>query len=138
MRVVIDSNVFIAFFWKNDPNRDKAIEIIDKIKNKEIEVFVPALFLPEVCGSIQRRTNDTSTTIQIKQKLLSLIEENILTEIELTKNRIKSVSETAIKFSLKGPDAVYADLAIEKKASLITFDGEIKRKIKGKVKLFEI
>lgn len=138
MRAIIDSNVFVAFFWKRDLNRKKTINIITDIKNKVIQPFVPAIFLPEVCGSIQRRINDANVTRQIKQEITGMVDEEILNEVELTKARIRSASETSIKFGLKGPDAIYVDLAIEKKAALITFDESLKKKIKGKIKLFKI
>jgi predicted nucleic acid-binding protein len=46
--------------------------------------------------------------------------------------------EKAIKFNLRGGDAIFVSLAREFNTSFLTFDEEVKRKIIGKIKLFEI
>ena len=42
------------------------------------------------------------------------------------------------EFELKGADAVHVALAKELEAKFLTFDKEVKGRIKGKIKLFEV
>lgn len=137
MKVVIDSNVFVSLFFEDDINRERAIKAFDEIKDRKIQAIISTITFPEVCGTIARRIFDKRTIKKIKKKIDEWIEKKLFIVEELTEDRMKISCEIAIEFGLKGPDAIVVSIAKELEASLLTFDEEIKRKIKGKVKLFE-
>jgi predicted nucleic acid-binding protein len=137
MKIVIDSSVIVSFFFK-DIYYDKAIEIFRKLKKEKTENIISTIALPEVCSAIIRQTNNKDYAAIVKRKIEKWIKDNFLKIEELTKERMLLASSTAIEFGLKGVDAIVVSLVKELKASLLTFDEEIKRKIKGKIKLFEL
>jgi predicted nucleic acid-binding protein len=137
MKIVIDSSVIVSFFFK-DIYHDKAIEIFRKLKKEKTENIISTIALPEVCSAIIRQTNNKDYAAIVKRKIEKWIKDNFLKIEELTKERMLLASSTAIEFGLKGVDAIVVSLVKELKASLLTFDEEIKRKIKGKIKLFEL
>ncbi len=98
---------------------------------------MPSLALPETCGVI-RRVFGGYLAIIVRDKLLALTENKLVEVKELTMERMKMSAETAIRFGIKGGDAVFVSLAEEYSAQLVTFDEALKKKIKGKVKLFKI
>lgn len=57
---------------------------------------------------------------------------------ELTLDRMKYATEDAIKFGLKGADAVFVALTKEMNAKLVTFDDKLERKLAGKIKIYRI
>jgi len=127
---VIDACVFISMFNENDPNHNKAIKILEEIIDKKLKAIIPALTLPEVCGAVARSLNKKIAK-EIREKIESWIESGLIHVEELTKNRAKNAAEIAIKLGLKGSDAIYVALAKEFNTQLLTFDKEIKRKLKS-------
>lgn len=137
MEIVVDSGVFIAFFIEGDKFRPPSLKLIEKVRNGEIEPYIPAIFLPEVCGSLARRVGKSLAKLA-KNEIEKMVEVEILLEEELHEKRIRNSAKAAIRFGIKGSDSVFVSLAQEFGAPLATFDEELKKRIKGKVKLFEI
>ncbi len=137
MVVVLDSSFFVSLFLETDEHHKKAVGIFEKLATGQTDVLAPTLFFPEVLGTITRVTGDIHFAEIIEETLGKWIE-NIISVKELTKERMKHSTETAISFRLKGADAVFVSLTKELDASLVTFDGDVKKKIKEKIKLFEI
>jgi predicted nucleic acid-binding protein len=137
MKIVIDSSVIVGFFFK-DIHHDKAIEIFRKLKKEKTENIISTIALPEVCSAIVRQTNNKDYAAIVKRKIEKWIKDNFLKIEELTKERMLLASSAAIEFGLKGADAIVVSLVKELKASLLTFDEEIKRKVRDKIKLLEV
>jgi len=135
--IVVDSSFFVSLFLKTDENHKTAIKIFEEFATKHKELLSPTLFFPEVVGTIKRRTDDMHFA-QIIEETLGKWVENLIGLKELTKERMLLSSEHAILYGLRGADAVFAALAAETKSELLTFDEEIRKKFKGKIKIFEI
>jgi len=136
VRVVLDSSVLFSMFFEGDKFNPKGKEVLFKIVNKELEPTIPTLAVPEVCGAIRRITKDSKLAQIIEDRLNFWIDSKMFDVKELTIERMKSSTQDAIMFSLKGADAVFVSLAHELKTDFLTFDEGIKKKIKGKIKLF--
>lgn len=113
------------------------MRILEQFFTKRIECLAPTLFFPEVIGTIRRKTGNIRFA-QIIEETLERWIENFITVKELTKERTRTSVEHAILYGLKGADAVFTSLATETKSELLTFDENLKDKIKRKIKLFEI
>lgn len=114
------------------------MKIFDQFMAKKIEVIIPTLAMPEVCGAMKRETKDYKLSMIVQSQLGGWIENNIIFVKELTIERMKYATEDAIGFGLKGADAVFIALTKEMDARLATFDRSLKDKVKKKIKLFEI
>jgi predicted nucleic acid-binding protein len=138
MRVLLDSTIIFSIFHEKDPFHHLGMEIFNQFMSKKIEAFIPTLAMPEVCGAMKRETNDYKISMIVQSQLDGWIENNIISVKELTTDRMKYATEDAIEFGLKGADAVFVSLARELDAPLATFDDGVKKKIRGKIKLFKI
>jgi len=138
LKVVIDSSVLISIFSQNDKFHKLALKIIEKLRASTVEIYVPSLALPEVCGGITRITRDRKEGEAAKGVIQRWIDSGFFTMEELTKDRMLGAANFAIEFKVRGADAIFSSLALEKGAQLITFDEELKKKIKRKIKLFEL
>lgn len=137
MRVVVDSTVLVSIFSDEDKFHNLGLDIFSKILEKKIEAIVPTLATPETCGMIGRVFGKHLGEI-VEEQLNTWIENGMLSVKELTLDRMKNATESAIFFELKGADAVFVSLTKELDVSLATFDDRVKKKVKEKVKLFEI
>lgn len=138
MRVVLDSTVIFSIFYEKDTFHQLGMEIFDQFINREIEAFIPTLAMPEVCGAMKRETKDHKISMIVESQLEGWIENGMISAKELTLDRMKYATEDAIRFGLKGADAVFIALAKELDASLATFDKSLKEKIGRSVKFFEV
>lgn len=137
MKVVLDSSVFVSMFSDEDKFHDIGRDIFLKIIEKKIEPIVPTLALPEICG-VFRRNFGLHLAMIVEDRINSLIDSNMLFVKELTIERMRAATEDAIRFGLKGGDAVFVSLTRELKVQFLTFDDNVKRKIMSKIKLFEM
>lgn len=138
MRVILDSTVLFSIFYNKDKWHKSGMEIFDKFMTKKIEAIIPTLAIPEVCGAMKRETGDYKLPIIAEAQLVSWAEAGLISIKELTMDRMKSATESAIEYSLKGADSVFVGLTKELKGELATFDSGIIDKVKGKVKLFRV
>lgn len=133
--VVIDSNVFVSMFSEKDPNFGKAQRILEQILRKSVKTEAPSVFLPEVCGAI-RRVSNKEFAVAVRNEIESWIDAKLISVYEVTRERMRLASDFAIDLSLKGGDAVFVSLADELNAELLTFDGEVNKRIKNNIKVF--
>jgi len=137
VKIVLDSTVIFSIFYEKDLFHNLAMRIFNQLMDGKLEVFIPTIAMPEVCGAMKRETNDHKISMIVQSQLSGWMENNILSVKELTAERMTYATEDAIMFGLKGADAVFVALARELDAPLATFDDGIKKKIKGKIKIFE-
>jgi predicted nucleic acid-binding protein len=136
MKVVVDSNIFVSLYFETEKFHKKAREFYEKVLLKEIEPISSALMLPEICGSISRRIGKDEAK-RVRAEIESLVKKGVLKLEKITMERINSATTLAIDLQIKGADSLFVSLAKELEAPFLTFDEEVKKKIKGKIKLFE-
>ncbi|MBI2084233.1 MAG: type II toxin-antitoxin system VapC family toxin [Candidatus Aenigmarchaeota archaeon] len=137
MRVVVDTTVLVSVFSDKDKFHKDGIRLYSDILDRKIEPIIPTLAFPETCGVIRRILGE-HIAIMVEDQLNLLVDNEVLKAEELTIKRMKSSVESAIRYSVRGGDAVFISLTEEFDAKLATFDEELKKKIKGRVKLFKI
>ncbi len=137
MKLVLDSTVLVSIFSDQDKFHEKGFSIYSDILDRKLDAEIPTLALPETCGVI-RRSFGEHIAIIVEDQLTTLVENSIISAEELTIERMKKAVEVAIRFSIKGGDAVFVSLAEEESIPLATFDEKLKEKIKGRVKLFKM
>jgi len=135
--IVIDSSFIVSVFVENEENHKRAKEIFQKLISKEEDIYVPTLLAPEVTGTIRRVMNDVHFAQIIEETLKSWMD-NIFIPKDLTEDSMNSAVDSTIRFGLKGGDAVFVSLAKDLNAQLLTFDEEVKKKIKNKIKLYSL
>ena len=134
--IVIDSSFLVSLLVQKDINHQKALNVWRDIREKGVKIFAPALLLPEVCGAIARVTKDKNYANKVKRRIEKWLTMKVLTLKELTIKRASAAANVSIDLNIKGADAIFVSLAHELNLKFLTFDEEIKKKIKDKVKLF--
>jgi predicted nucleic acid-binding protein len=124
--LVVDSSVFIAAFKVGDPFHNQAHQIIEQIGVK-YRAFVSCLVPVEVVGAIARMVGPKHAE-RIRKRFASWAKGGFFAIEELNKKRADEAQLIAIKYRLRGADAVIVQLASEKKCRLASFDGEILQK----------
>ncbi len=137
MKVIVDSNVFVSMYFEKEKFHEKAKEFHEKILLKENEPVSSVLMLPEICGGISRKTGKDKAK-EVRSEIENLVKREILKLEEINSRRMGLASDSAIELQIRGADSVFISLSREFNLPLFTFDEELKKKIRGKVKLFEI
>ena len=133
--IVIDSSFFVSLFVHKDVNHKKALHLWEDLRRKGIKAIAPTLLLPEVCGVIARVTKDKKYANEVKKMMERWLKIGVLVLKELTVKRANVSADISINFNLKGADAIFVSLAQEFNLKFITFDKEIKRKMKNKIEV---
>jgi predicted nucleic acid-binding protein len=123
-------------YFETEKFHEKARRIYEKILLKEIEPVSSAFMLPEICGSISRKIGKDEAK-EVRAEIESLVKKSILKLEKITMERINSASSLAIDLQIKGADSLFVSLAKELGIPFLTFDEEVKKKVKNRVKLFE-
>ncbi len=124
--LVVDSSVFIAAFKVGDPFHSQAHEIIEQVGVK-YRAFVSCLVAVEVVGAIARVVGPRHAEL-VRKRFASWVKGGFFVIEELNKKRADDAQLIAIKYRLRGADAVIVQLASEKKCRLASFDSEIMQK----------
>lgn len=108
------------------------MQIYSDILDKKLEPIIPTLAFPETCGVI-RRVLGEHIAVMTENNLGLLMDNEVIRVEELTIERMKKAAESAIRYSMKGGDAIFVSLAEEFDAKIATFDNEITEKAKNRI-----
>ena len=125
--LVVDSNVLVASFLKEEAFHQEAQSYIAGLEAGEHVFHLPMLVVVEVAGAMSRRlqTNRFALMARARKSLTDWESGGKMRLYELNRPRMQSAILVAEQYHLKGPDAVIAALAEELDVSLKTFDKEI-------------
>ncbi|MDO8786685.1 MAG: type II toxin-antitoxin system VapC family toxin [Sulfuritalea sp.] len=131
--MVVDACVWIAAFMAREPHHLRSIELVRQLAELRQSVILPTLTLAEVVGTIARRSDSTEVAPAIRQFLL--------TETWIEQSSIDVVlggeaASIAMRFRLRGADAVYVALAATRRVPLITLDAEMLERARGVAEVF--
>ncbi len=132
MNFTIDSSVIVASLREGERAHQKSKAFITEVIEGEHTAYESAIVPVEVTAAIKRRTDSRELARQVKKHLLNL---DSLIFCELSKSRMQSAARIAEKVSLRGMDAIIAQIAQEKDTSLVTLDKELKNKAKRIVEI---
>ena len=135
--VTLDSSVLVSAFVKEDRFRPVAFRVMEKVFLGQYHVVTSAIVPVEVCGAISRRAG-VDEAVSVKRQLDKWENMNFIAYSDLSGRRRREATEIAVKFKLKGTDAIVIQAERERKAVLVTFDEEMAEKAKTIVEVLAL
>jgi predicted nucleic acid-binding protein len=130
MSLTIDASVFIAASRTEEPGYRASRQFLLQARAQGMELFCPALALPECAAAITRPTGDSG----LAEELISLIESFPgLQLVPLDIPLARRASQAGIDLRVRGADSVYTSVAQIFDADLITWDREVLERVSGAV-----
>ena len=109
--------------------------LLQQVKEGKYMALESAIVLVEVTAAIRRRTGSRRLARQVRENLLQL---DFLFFLELTESRMNSAARIGERVSLKGMDAIIAQVAEEEDSVLVTLDREFAEKVAEIVSVEEV
>ena len=122
MELVVDANVWLSASGPNEPAHAASVAFLREALTRRITFLLPALILPEVAGTAARRTRDEQNGRALAEHLRQL-PNAVFFDLDL--RRANEAARLASRLFLRGADAQYAALALERHAPLDTLDHEL-------------
>jgi predicted nucleic acid-binding protein len=127
-RLTIDSSVIIASLLKKEPRHKEALEIWNAILSGRNVAVMPYSVLVEVVAAIKRRTRSESLAMEVKQELLNI---EAISFVILDDKSAVEAAEIAARTGVRGMDALVIQVSREFRTQLVTFDDEMREKIRS-------
>jgi len=125
MNCTIDASVFVAASRAPEPHHKASIRFLRQIREQGTEVFCPTLVLTECAAAVARQTGKPV----LAERVIALIDRwPNLHLIPLNEALARQGAQIAITHRLRGSDAVYAAVADMLKATLVTWDSEMRQR----------
>ncbi len=124
--IVLDASVFLAAISPHEVHHQAARALYDTAP-EDRPFLVPALFRTEVLAALaQRRENEEfMDTVDV------LVSGPRFHSVAIDSALIERASQVARAAHLRAYDAVYAALALDRGAQLMTLDGEVRSRLLG-------
>ena len=122
MTYVVDASVWVSDIRPSDVNHNASRAFFDRIRLQGEPLVGPSLTLVECAGAISRPTQNP----RLGTAAVAIIGVTPnLALVELSEDRARKAAAIAASHALRGADAVYAQVAVENSATLITWDNEM-------------
>ena len=122
MKVVIDSNVFVAALDPRDRFHAECRPVFERLLRLEIEALCPVLVLVETVCVLRRRTNDAELAANLLKNLALLPGVNWL---DMTVEVATQAGVLGVHTALRGGDAIVVQVAEQYGIPLVTKDQEM-------------
>ena len=119
--VTVDASVFVNALSPDEDGSDKSTEFVSRLKQEDVVLIQPTLFITEVVASIARKQDSAEIALEILHDLKKFPK---LTLVDLDDDFADFASEVAANNRLRGSDAIYAAVALRFGTELITLDRE--------------
>lgn len=127
---VVDASVWVALLVADDPHHAPSRRwIADRLAEGEA-LALPEFGLPEVAGAVARRTGRSALAVRAVRRVLSTPH---LTLVAIDAATYRLATLLAAGRRLRGADAVYAAVASQLGAMLVTLDAEMLERVDGAV-----
>ena len=117
MILCVDANVFVAASTEGEVHHRESGELFRRADAGHVEVVAPTLMLAEVGAAIVRSTGNADAA---RQTLAVIRQRPGLSLIPLDATRAQRAAELAIALRVRGADAIYAQVAEEFDAILLS------------------
>lgn len=117
--VTIDASVFVSAFSPAEAAYLQSKAFMRRIRDDSVPIIVPTLVLPEVASAIARGQGKPDLAVAFAEEL-SIFPNLTLVAVDGSLARLSV--ETAVRYRLRGSDAVYAAVALRFGAQLVTLD----------------
>lgn len=120
--IVLDASVWISSLLTTDRHHVRSDQWLVRTSTAGEKLLVPSIFVPEVAGAFVRRMGDKIAAAAALQRTLS---SPALQVVPIDVSLATAAARHAIQLSLKGADAAYVALAVERGCPLVTWDREL-------------
>ena len=124
----VDASVWVNAFDQREPGHDTSREVLERLRDRALPVFVPNLLLVEVAGAISRTRDNPAQAQAFATNLLNL--PNVIF-VPLDEGLTIQALALAAQHRLRGADAVYATVAAQSGCTLISLDNEHLTRLTG-------
>lgn len=134
MKIFLDTSA-LAKRYIQEPGSEELEELFCTVAT---DVFVSTLALPEFAAALGRKIRDQEIAVENASSAMKEFEldwDNLFIKISLTDTIALSASSLALKYPLKGADAVHLATAISAKASLFVVSDQQIVKVSGQLGL---
>ena len=131
MRVVVDASVWLSASDPKEDGHEESVAFLSEAAAQAFRFSEPGLVLAEVAAATARKSRDAQKG---RDAMAALQRTPGIEFIELTILRAEQAGECASRHFLRGADSVYAALASELGAELVTLDGELQERSAGEVR----
>lgn len=134
MKIFLDTSA-LAKRYIQEPGSE---ELEDLFCTVVTDIFVATLALPEFAAAVGRKIRDQEIAIEAAADAMKEFEQdwyNLFTKISLTDTIASSASSLALKYPIKGADAVHIATAVSVKTSLFVVSDQQIVKVSGKIGL---
>ena len=118
----IDASVFISAFISQEVHHSTRQACLSRLRVESDGLACPTLLLVEVAVALALNTGDNSRSQYFALSLASLPGMRLFA---LNEGLVESAVQAAVESRLRGADAVYAAVAIQQKATLVTWDQQM-------------
>ncbi len=122
-KVVLDANIFVKLFKKDEYDSSKAIELIEKLVQSEVEILEPSIVVNETITTCEVAKHDIQEVCEFFKALIGFRMTLVNIDSQLLD---KTLSITKAGHSKSGyptfSDSMYNALAIQENALFITAD----------------
>jgi len=121
----IDASVIVNSAIEGEEHHEHSKELIDRIRNENIEIVVPQIILPEISAAITRKTDNEILAMNFVKRFIKVPN---ITFVQVDESLAIFASEIAAKCKIKGADSVYVAVASRFNVRLITLDDEQRKR----------
>lgn len=122
MSYTIDASVFVAAARPVEKEHTVSLEFLEQVDQQQLPTICPTLLLTECAAAIARATDDES----LAEQLVTLIEALPgIALVPLSRDLARRAVEIAIRYRLRGADAIYVAVAEQAGSSLVSWDQEM-------------
>lgn len=126
MTIVLDASIAVAAARPREPSHRAARIRVERILQGDDDIVVPTLFSIEVAASLARVGTPVPAIRRYVRQLLA-----VARVVPLGPAAARQAGETAMRWKLRGADAVYVWLAARENVALCTLDREMAQRAGG-------
>lgn len=124
--MVIDASVWVAALLRNDRHHEESASLLHTLLQRNQQAAVPLLAWPEIAGAIARKTGNSELA---RIAIAFLNRQAWLESVPLDSSIARRATTIATDQRLRGADAVYVALALQRDGVLITLDLEMLQRV---------
>jgi len=122
-KVVLDANIFVKLFKKDEHDSDKAIELISKLVKSEVVILEPAIVVNETVATCEVAKHDTQEVCEFFKALIGFRMTFVNIDSQLLDKTVDITQEGHPKSGYPTfSDSMYHAVAIKENALFITAD----------------
>ena len=123
---VIDTSVHIADIRLEEPHHQQARALLDLLAAEGVDVILPVIVLAEVATAISRGTGRHELARRLTAALRSVSNFEFVPVDDALGDL---AADLAAEYQIRGCDAVYVALALQRGATLITLDQQQRKRV---------